>query len=259
MTTAPKTPQDTSSESELDESSLSAIRSLLTEEAQSAPRETLTDEEVAPKPAGIKLPRGVARLRRKADDLPLLEEPAHDPEAAARAAKAMAPKPVKRKFSLRNKFASRPTKAVPQQRSQAPSSALGGLMDRVRAYRPTRLHIILAVCGLVVFMRPWLILGLMFIFVFIMVGVFLITGYDGFWQAVMKISRWYASRRPDRAASLHARLDRFAVRWDAVLDRFPEGTVDALYLPDFGDLATAELRHDEAMERRLASLQEKGA
>ena len=44
------------------------------------------------------------------------------------------------------------------------------------------------------------------------------------------------------------------VKWDAVLDRFPEGTVDGLYLPDFGEMAAADTRHDEALDRRFDSL-----
>jgi len=44
------------------------------------------------------------------------------------------------------------------------------------------------------------------------------------------------------------------VAWDGILDRFPEGTVDGLYLPDFGELAAADDRHTEAMDRRLSGL-----
>jgi hypothetical protein len=43
------------------------------------------------------------------------------------------------------------------------------------------------------------------------------------------------------------------------LDRFPEGTVDSLYLPDISELASAEARHDAAMERRLSGMSGKGA
>lgn len=43
-------------------------------------------------------------------------------------------------------------------------------------------------------------------------------------------------RNPRLAASVYRGLDTFAYRWDVVLDRFPEGTVDALYLPDLSVL-----------------------
>jgi len=48
--------------------------------------------------------------------------------------------------------------------------------------------------------------------------------------------------------------DHLSVAWDGILDRFPEGTVDGLYLPDFGELAAADDRHTEAMDRRLSGL-----
>ncbi len=113
--------------------------------------------------------------------------------------------------------------------------------------------------ALVVLLRPWLVLGLFVLSLLVLIGVILTVGYDGFWQGVMKASRWYGKRRPHRAEALYAKLDRFAMRWDAFLDRFPEGTVDGLYLPDLEQLATAERRHDEAVARRLAGLQGKGA
>ncbi|WP_299025239.1 hypothetical protein [uncultured Sulfitobacter sp.] len=267
MTQAQKIPTHDSTEAELDADSLSAIRSILTEDTPVVP---------APKadqaaPASSKLPRAVAGLRRKADALPPLEDPIADPEAEAYAAQVLAPKRVKRGFSLRRKpkapkaeapAAAQPLAAkqkAPSGEAQGAGGFIANLTDRLRGYRPTPAHIALGAFALLVLMRPWLVLGLTFIFLFIMVGVFLILGYDGFWQGMMKVGRWYANRRPARAAVLHARLDAFAMRWDAVLDRFPEGTVDAFYLPDFGDLATAERRHDDALERRLAGMHEKGA
>jgi hypothetical protein len=108
--------------------------------------------------------------------------------------------------------------------------------------------------ALLVLFRPWLVVGVLLLTVFLILGVFLALGYDGFWRRGMAIGRWYAGRRPERAADLHNRLDAFAIKWDAILDRFPEGTVDGLYLPDFGEMAAADARHDAAMARRFDSL-----
>lgn len=121
-------------------------------------------------------------------------------------------------------------------------------------WRPSPGMIALAVLALLVVLRPLLVLGLILLMVFITLGVFLALGYDGFWQRAMALGRWYAGRRPERAARIHGRLDAFAMRWDAVLDRFPEGTVDGLYLPDFGEMAAADARHGEALDRRFDSL-----
>ena len=124
------------------------------------------------------------------------------------------------------------------------------------AKRPPARAVILCLLALAVVLRPWLVFGVLFITVFIVLGVFLALGYDGFWQRAMALGRWYAARQPERAAALHARLDAFAMKWDAVLDRFPEGTVDGLYLPDFGEMAEAEARHDAALDRRFDRLRD---
>jgi len=133
------------------------------------------------------------------------------------------------------------------------------MLERVRNYRPAKAHLVLAAVLALVVLRPWLVLGLVILSTIITIGLLLMVGFDGFWEGVMRASRWYAKRRPSRAAAVHAKLDRFAMRWDAVLDRFPEGTVDSLYLPDISELASAEARHDAAMERRLSGMSGKGA
>ncbi|WP_339823578.1 hypothetical protein [Sulfitobacter dubius] len=121
-------------------------------------------------------------------------------------------------------------------------------------WRPSPRVIILAALALLVVLRPLLMLGLIFLTVFITLGVFIALGYDGFWQRAMALGRWYSKRRPERADRMRARLDAFAMKWDAVLDCFPEGTVDGLYLPDFGEMAAADVRHDEALDRRFDKL-----
>ncbi len=215
----------------LDDVSLLAIRSLVAGQPATDPmqreeplRGTVTSD--APQ-----------QRQRKANSLPPLAEPqAEDGRAPGKAA-------ARRRSS----------------RGGAAGGALAVVRARLGGYRPKPAHVTLAALLLFVVFRPWLMLGLVFVSLVIMSGVFLITGYDGFWHGVMKISRWYARRNPGRASAIHHRLDAFAMRWDAVLDRFPEGTVDGLYLPDFGGLATADARHDEAMERRLAALRQKEA
>jgi hypothetical protein len=151
------------------------------------------------------------------------------------------------------------SKAKP--RKAKPAAKSGGLSGRVNSsifgFRPSLKFAIWTSFALLVFLRPWLVIGLSFIGLIIMIGVFLIVGYDGFWRGAMGMARWYARRRPNRAAEMHRKLDSFAMKWDAVLDRFPEGTVDGLYLPDFGNLATADARHDAALDRRFANMAER--
>lgn len=250
MTSAPKT---TSSDAavggpDLDAESLSAIRSILTEQEAPAPRKS---------------------FRRAADPAPEVRQPAEVPARKAQALPRLrpadshtatpAPKPAKRGLSLRRKAPAAAKPAPAAQPRPVAQRDEGSLIGRIQSYRPTPAHIALGVFALLVLLRPWLVIGLLVLSVIIMVGVFLIVGYDGFWKGVMKLGRWYSARRPERAAVLNARLDRFAMKWDAILDRFPEGSVDGLYLPDFGELAMADTRHAEAMERRLSDLGEKAS
>lgn len=245
---------------ELDEGSLSAIRAILTEEEAPAPPAALVKDAAEAEHAEV--PRASARRQRKADALPRLRQPLPDPEAEVRAARALAPR-VAARPSMVSRIASpllvrlkrTPVRAQAAQ-EEKPAKRAEGV---VAGYRPKPAHIALGAFVLLVIFRPWLVLGVTLLAAFILTGVLLMVGYDGFWQGVIRISRWYAGKRPSRAAAIHARLDGFAMRWDAFLDRFPEGTVDGLYLPDFGALEMAEQRHDEVMQRRLASLNEKGA
>lgn len=257
MTSASNAPSQTNAPEDhgLDAESLSAIRSILTEDDTPKPRKRTVRS--APAAQELAPQRDVAPLRRKADDLPPLVSPQVEED--------LSEVPAKRGFSLRRKRKGaaakksapvRVQKAAKETRAPRAGAATdeAGIIDRIKGYRPKPAHIALGAFALLVLMRPWLVFGVAFLLAIILAGVFLIVGYDGFWKGVMKAGRWYAKRRPERAAVLNTRLDRFAMRWDAILDRFPEGSVDGLYLPDFGELAMAEQRHDEAVERRLAGL-----
>jgi hypothetical protein len=255
---------------ELDAGSLNAIRSILIEDpAPSAPASRssadLTGAGAQETAASQDVPAAqTVRPRRKADALPELgaaiDDGFEDPDAPR--AKAGLLSRLRRKTAAPAPAATmRAVDRTARRNDSAAGGRFSGLIPdgaTLSGYRPKPAHITLGLLVLVVLMRPWLVIGLLALVVFIMIGVFLIAGYDGFWHGVMKSNRWYAKRRPERAALILARLDRFAMRWDGVLDRFPEGTVDGLYLPDFGDMDAAERRHTEAMDRRLSGLQGKG-
>ena len=138
---------------------------------------------------------------------------------------------------------------APQANATRSSGGSGtSLRGRVLGFRPKPRQILLfAAIALVVF-RPVLVIGLLLLTLMVLVGVILIVGYDTFWIRAAAIARWYARRNPEKAADLHLRLDRFAMKWDAFLDRFPEGSVDGFYLPDLGDSSDVNARHEEALE-----------
>lgn len=114
------------------------------------------------------------------------------------------------------------------------------------------------VCGFalvsVAIMQPFLFLVLA-LFLAASVSTFYVAyGYDRFWQMMFKPLRLYVARHPENAGAIHAEIDRVAMRWDAILDRFPEAWVAALYLPDVSDIAAFAQQDAAKFELRMDSL-----
>ena len=202
--------------------------------------------------------QALAAIRNLLDDEPEVDpQPVAEPQAEKAAAMA---EPVQTRPEAAGAMQPQPKVKAKRAKKETEGNGLAGrIKSSIMGYRPTPRHIVLASLALLVVFRPWLVVGLVFLSLFVILTVFLILGYDGFWRRAMVLARWYATRRPTRAAHLHRKLDAFAMRWDAILDLFPEGSVDGLYLPDFGDLATAEARHDDALNRRFADMRENEA
>ena len=131
---------------------------------------------------------------------------------------------------------------------------LGRLAAVARA-RVRRRHLFWGGAVLLAILRPWLMLALVLVPILIVTGLFLALGQERFWQGVLRGLKRYARYRPARAEALRARLDRLAVRWDALLERLPEDWADALSFPDLDSLALRDERHDRAVSERLARLQ----
>lgn len=146
------------------------------------------------------------------------------------------------------------TKRAAKRKSDDVQRPKNKLLESTLGHKHALKAVVLVGTLLLLYARPWLILGMLFFTVLLCVGLFIVLGSDRFWRRAMSWGRIYAKYRPERAVRLHRRLDAFAMKWDAILDRFPEGTVDALYLPDFGEIAQADRRHVEAMDRRLSQM-----
>ena len=117
-------------------------------------------------------------------------------------------------------------------RSPAPMGMIGPVMRRLRGFRPATRHVVLAAGALMLVVRPhWVVMGAVAL-VAMVLGAFLIAGPDRIWRAVLARLSALEARDPKRAMRVRTRLDRLACRWDAILDRFPEGWVHGLYMPD---------------------------
>lgn len=170
-----------------------------------------------------------ATLRRRADDLPQLAEV--EPET---------PQPKRTPWA-----APRISRAG---RTVAPAFC------RIRSFRPTARQLALVCLALLVVVRPtWFVIGAALLLGTV-ACLFLLLGSDRIWRAVVSYLRRVDARDPVRGVLLRERLDWWACRWDAVLDRFPDGMVDGLYMPDLQGMETAEAAHTYAMAQRLARM-----
>ncbi|WP_150120921.1 MULTISPECIES: hypothetical protein [unclassified Sulfitobacter] len=79
-------------------------------------------------------------------------------------------------------------------------------------------------------------IGVLAILGMILCGALMIVGEERVMYHLTRLFGAMHRRNPKRAARLYAGLDAFACQWDAFLDRFPEGAVDAFYLPDLNVL-----------------------
>lgn len=112
-------------------------------------------------------------------------------------------------------------------------------------------HIVALAAIVLVAFRPGLVAAAVFLWFFLVVGMFLIFGADRIWRAMSWAVKSYRARNSEGADKLLDWLDGVAVRWDAVLDRFPDGMVDSLYMPDFANLENHEEVYDDMLNDRL--------
>ena len=128
------------------------------------------------------------------------------------------------------------------------------LAGRARLIR--RKHLLFAVVLCLMILKPhWFVLGAVGVAALIM-AAFLLIGAERIWRGVMLALHELSETDPGRAVRIRLRLDAFAMRWDAVLDRFPDGTVDGLYMPDFQVLSQEEARAEARLNERLQRISE---
>ena len=117
--------------------------------------------------------------------------------------------------------------------------------------KPTRKHLALAALAALVVFKPFWVLGFIGVSLLLLALAFAAIGGETIWRGVMLALHQLSDRDPERAINLRRRLDRFAVKWDAFLDRFPDGSVDGLYMPDFQVLSAEEARNEARFVNRM--------
>lgn len=95
------------------------------------------------------------------------------------------------------------------------------------------------------------VLSLMLVFGLLLVGV----GAETLWRGVMLAMHQTARKDQAKAVRMRQRLDAFAVKWDRFLDRFPDGSVDSLYMPDFQVISQEEALHEARLREEIRRAQ----
>ena len=86
--------------------------------------------------------------------------------------------------------------------------------------------------------------------------MFLFVGAERIWDWVAGLLAFVQKRSPKMGEKFRTWLDTVAYRWDWVLDRFPDGAVDTLYMPDFSTRAEFKARDEAAIADRLDRMHE---
>lgn len=153
MKTQPQKPAAGVEPQDLDPNALAAIRNLIETEPQAAPQPV--EDRMAEK--AVRATATAAPARPKTRPIP-----------------ARPAQPEMDQYEPGPYVASDPEPAAsykPKARTPKAGYA-GGLKARITGYRPTPRHLILGSLALLVLLRPWLVLAILFFGVFVMVGVF---------------------------------------------------------------------------------------
>lgn len=134
------------------------------------------------------------------------------------------------------------------------------VMRRAKTVKPTprpflgKHHIVMLAVIVLMAFRPGLVFSVAAIWFLGMALLFVVAGPTRVWKAVGWTVNSYGKFNKPHADAILDWLDDVAVRWDAVLDRFPDGLVDGLYMPDFANLEELSAAHDAVLEDRLKRL-----
>jgi len=168
---------------------------------------------------------------------------------------------VERKVAERQRTASATAISEPQEVSYKSRLAViaNWLSSKIRSYEPNRKVILWTSLGLLLVLRPGLVIGWSLFAMFLLLVSYLLSGHDRFWRHVVRLYRSFARRQPQAARRLKVRAYLFARKWDRMLEWLPQGLADTLKSPDLRELMSADARHDSAVADRLTRMGDNAA
>lgn len=128
-------------------------------------------------------------------------------------------------------------------------------MPRISLPIKRRHFLLIGFVAAVVFFPKVVVFSVLFSLLMVVMA-FYIAGGEQIWRGVILGLHDLAERDPRRAARIRYRLDKLANTWDGILDKFPTGSVDSLYMPDFQALSLDEARNEVRLKERLERLRE---
>jgi len=154
--------------------------------------------------------------------------------------------PVDPEDTYQAQTASRPA-AKPKRRVK--TGSLGGYVHSVKArilgYRPTRKHILWTCFALVVFFRPWLIPGLLFVSFWVALIAYLTLGHDRLFEFLAGGWNRLVKTKPHWAEKLRGIASRSALKYNAFRSKLPEKWAARLALPDLSHAAQTQEKLDD--------------
>jgi hypothetical protein len=122
----------------------------------------------------------------------------------------------------------------------------------LRTFRPTKKHVAWVVVAGLVLYRPLMVPLVALLLVWLVLIAYLTLGPDRWGEIIGGAWQRLHARKPELADRVRQRADRFAEKFDRVLDWLPASWADRLALPDFSAQAEAEENLPDPFDRLAA-------
>ncbi len=146
------------------------------------------------------------------------------------------------------------TKAAPapQKAAWRPARLVQYLPVWLRSYRPTKKHISWGVVAALVLYRPLMVPLVALLLVWLVLIAYLTLGPDRWGEIIGGAWQRLHARKPELAERIRQRADRFAEKFDRVLDWLPDSWAERLALPDFSGAQEGEDDRPDPFDRLAA-------
>ncbi|WP_338549111.1 hypothetical protein [Roseovarius phycicola] len=105
-------------------------------------------------------------------------------------------------------------------------------------------HVLLITAALIVFLRPWLVLGVTLTVLMVFVITYLSLGHERFTEILL--ARWlrFKKRKPKKAEQYFTKATQLVEQYNTKVARLPEAIAERLTLPDLAELEKEDDRPD---------------